>query len=55
MEGERIVFMHEIEPSLGVRILASGEVDESVLDALELYVQLQKKPMERERQPAEQD
>ncbi len=43
MEGERIVFTHEIEPSHGVRVLASGEVDESVLDALDLYIKLQKK------------
>jgi ribosomal protein S19E (S16A) len=49
MEGERIVFTHEVEPAHAVRILASGEIDESVLDALELYVQLQKKRLERER------
>lgn len=49
MEGERIVFTHEVEPSHGVRILASGDVDDSVLDALELYIQLQKKRLERER------
>ena len=53
MEGERIVFTHEIEPSHGVRILATGEVDESLLDALELYVQLQKKRLERESKAAE--
>ncbi len=40
MEGERVVFSHEIEPSHGVRIVTSGEVDESVLDALEVFVQL---------------
>lgn len=49
MEGERIVFTHEVEPQHGVRILALGQVDESVLDALELYVQLQKKRLDRER------
>jgi hypothetical protein len=43
MEGERIVFTHEIEPAHGVRVLASSEVDASVLDALDLYIKLQKK------------
>jgi hypothetical protein len=43
MEGERVVFTHEIEPSHGVRIVASGNVDSDVLDALELYLKLQKK------------
>jgi len=50
MEGERIVFSHEVEPGHGVRILASGEVDESVLDALDLYIQLQKRRLDRQRQ-----
>lgn len=54
MEGERIVFTHEVEPSHGVRILASGEVDDSVIDALELYIQLQKKRLERERKGGKQ-
>lgn len=54
MEGERIVFTHEIEPSHGVRVLASGQVDESMLDALELYIQLQKRRLERERQAAKE-
>ncbi len=42
MEGERVVFTHEIEPAHLVRILVSGEVDDSVLNALELYIQLHK-------------
>jgi hypothetical protein len=54
MEGERIVFTHEIEPTHGVRILASGEVDDSMLDALELYIQLQKKRLDRERKATKQ-
>jgi hypothetical protein len=32
-----------------VRILASDEIDDSVIDAPELYIQLQKKRLERER------
>ncbi len=43
MGRERIVFAHEIEPGHGVRVLASGEVDESMLEVLELYIELQKK------------
>ena len=50
MEGERVVFTHEIEPAHGVRIVASGDVDESLLDALEVYIQLQKRQLERQRQ-----
>lgn len=42
MDGERIVFSHEIEPSHGVRILASGDMDDSVLDALDSCIELQK-------------
>jgi len=55
MEGERIVFTHEIEPTHGVRILASGEIDDSVIDALELYIQLQKKRLDWERKAGKQD
>jgi hypothetical protein len=51
MEGERVVFTHEIEPTHGVRILASGEVDESMLDALGLYIELQKKRLKRPPPP----
>ena len=54
MEGERIVFTHEVEPTHGVRVLATGEIDDSVLDALELYIQLQKKRLERDRKAAKQ-
>ena len=55
MEGERIVFTHEIEPTHGVRILASDEIDDSVIDALELYIQLQKKRLDWERKAGKQD
>ena len=50
-EGERIVFTHELEPSHGVRVLASGDVDATMIDALELYIQLQKKRLERQEAP----
>ncbi len=48
MEGERIVFTHEIEPAHGVRILASGNVDDAMLDALDVYVELQRKRLGRQ-------
>jgi hypothetical protein len=46
---ERIVFSHEIEPKHAVRIIAVGEVDESLLDALQLFVELQRRRLERSR------
>ena len=42
MEGERIVFTHEVEPEHGVRVVASGDVDGPVLAALDTYVQQQR-------------
>jgi hypothetical protein len=43
MEGERIVFTHEVEPEHGVRIVASGAVDQELIDAVEMFLELQKK------------
>jgi hypothetical protein len=43
MEGERIVFTHEVEPEHGVRIVASGAVNEELIDAGEMFLELQKK------------
>jgi hypothetical protein len=40
----------KIEPAHGVRIIASGDVDESLLDALEVYLKLQKRRLTRQRQ-----
>jgi hypothetical protein len=45
MESERVVFTHEIEPSHGVRVMASGTVDNDLLDALEAFITLQKKKL----------
>ncbi len=42
MEGERIVFTQEIEPTHSVRVVASGDVDGAVLAALNTYVQQQR-------------
>lgn len=43
MYGERIIFTHEVEPEHGVRIVASGAVDEELIDAVEMFLELQKK------------
>jgi hypothetical protein len=43
MEGERIVFTEETNPQNYVKLVASGEVDNSLLEALEDYVKRQKK------------
>ena len=43
MEGERIIFTYEAEPEHGVRIVASGAVDEELIDAVEMFLELQKK------------
>lgn len=43
MDGERIVFTEESNPQQYLKIIASGDVDETMLDALEDYVKRQKK------------
>jgi hypothetical protein len=43
MGGERIVFMHEVEPGHGVRIVASGAIDKELIDAVEVFRELQKR------------
>jgi len=48
MEGERIVFTEESAPQRYIKLVASGDVDESLLDAIEDYVKRQKKRLQRE-------
>lgn len=48
MEGERVVFTEENSPQQYVKLIATGEVDEILLDAIEDYVKRQKKRLERE-------
>ncbi len=48
MEGERIVFAHEIEPAHAVRVVASGEIDDSILEALAAFIDLQQKRRDRQ-------
>jgi hypothetical protein len=43
MTGERIVFTEESNPQNYLKLVASGEVDETMLEALEDYVKRQKK------------
>ena len=45
MEGERIVFTHEVEPEHGVRIVASGAVDKDLIEAVEAFLTLQRKKL----------
>jgi hypothetical protein len=43
MEGERVVFTEESNPQRYVKLVASGEIDETLLDALSDYVKRQRK------------
>jgi hypothetical protein len=43
MDGERIVFTEETNPQNYLKLVASGDVDETMLEALEDYVKRQKK------------
>jgi hypothetical protein len=43
MDGERIVFTEESNPQSYLKLIASGDVDETMLEALEDYVKRQKK------------
>jgi hypothetical protein len=47
MEGERVVFTEESDPQRYVKLIANGEVDETLLDALAAYVERQRKRLER--------
>lgn len=46
MDGERVVFTEETNPQNYLKLVASGEVDETMLEALEDYVKRQKKRLE---------
>jgi hypothetical protein len=43
MDGERIVFTEESNPQSYLKLIASGDVDEMMLEALEDYVKRQKR------------
>lgn len=46
MDGERIVFAEESAPGQTLRLIASGEMDEFLLDALDDYVKRQRKRLD---------
>ncbi len=46
MEGERVVFTEETDPQTYVKLVASGIVDDSLLEALEDYVKRQRKRLQ---------
>lgn len=52
MDGERVVFTEESNPQQYLKIIASGDVDETMLDALEDYVKRQKKRLGLETKEA---
>ena len=43
MDGERVVFTEETNPQNYLKLVANGEVDGTMLEALEDYVKRQKK------------
>jgi len=43
MEGERVAFIEEGQPGQYLKLIASGEVDDTLLEALEDYVKRQRK------------
>lgn len=48
LESERVVFVEEGAPSQYVKLVASGELDEYLLEALDDYVKRQKKRLKRD-------
>ena len=49
MDGERIVFTEESNPQNYLKLIASGDVDETMLEALEDYVKRQKRRLSTSR------
>jgi len=46
-ENERVVFVEEGEPNQYLKVVASGELDEIMLDALSDYINRQKRRLNR--------
>jgi hypothetical protein len=53
MEGERIVFTHEVEPEHSVRIVESGAVDEALIDAVSMFFGVAKEATRPDHQEAQ--
>ena len=54
MAGERIVFVEEGGPDQYLKLVASGELDLGLLEALETYVERQKKRLAKPPIPSDQ-
>jgi hypothetical protein len=48
MESERVVFTEETDPQNDVKLVASGAVDDNLLEALEDYVKRQRKRLKKD-------
>jgi hypothetical protein len=48
MESEHVVFTEETDPQNYVKLVASGAVDDSLLEALEDYVKRQRKRLKKD-------
>ena len=51
MENERVIFVDEVTPGRHLRVIASGEVDEELLDALEDFTKRRRKRLLRPTAP----
>ncbi len=52
MQSKRVVFTEENSPQTYVKLIASGEVDDTLLEALEDYVKRQRKRLEKKDEAA---
>ena len=50
MHGERVVFTEENDPQTYVKVIASGVMDDALLEALEDYVKRQRKRLQQPRE-----
>ncbi len=55
MAGERVVFVEEAGPAQYLKVIASGDFDETMLEALEDYIKRQKKRLKAPAQMQEND
>lgn len=55
MAGERIAFIEEGNPGQYLKLIASGEVDDGLLEALDDYVKRQRKRLAAAARQAERD
>lgn len=53
MDGERVVFTEEGTPNQYLKLVASGEVDDVLLEALEDFVKRQRKRLAAPKKPPE--